>query len=268
MVSNALPSLLLFVSALLYWAELWTSKRRFARAAFGVLVAGTVLGTLALFTPQASGITLVSGLEGSLFRFAWFIAVVYVASELWLKLPVLGAFVAPLLFLLTIPQALSHSSAIPRTAAAADPLVTLHIALVLLGGGLFAVAFVAGTLYLFQERRLKAKHVGRFLMKLPSITKLDSLNLWLLLTGFPLLTVGIAVGIASAKQAWGVYWKWDYKGVGAIVTWLIFAALIHGRLVFGWKGRKAAAGAILGFIAIVATVLVSSYFTASLRLGP
>jgi ABC-type transport system involved in cytochrome c biogenesis permease subunit len=97
--------------------------------------------------------------------------------------------------------------------------------------------------------------------KLPSLTKLDGLNHLCLLVGFPILSLGIAVGILSAKRVWGEFWKWDPKEFWALITWLLYAALIHGRLVFGWKGRKAAVGAILGFFAIIATIVVIGYFS-------
>ncbi|TFG74553.1 MAG: c-type cytochrome biogenesis protein CcsB, partial [Thermodesulfobacteriales bacterium] len=76
---------------------------------------------------------------------------------------------------------------------------------------------------------------------------------------FPLVTVGIALGFLLAKEILGSNWVWGHKETWSMVTWILYAVLIHGRLSSGWKGRKAAWGAVLGFAIILFTLFVIGY---------
>nr|WRW10645.1 cytochrome c biogenesis protein [Ascoseira mirabilis] len=68
--------------------------------------------------------------------------------------------------------------------------------------------------------------------------------------GFPFLTIGIIAGAVWANEAWGSYWSWDPKETWALITWLIFAAYLHLRLIVGWKGQNPAILASIGFIVV------------------
>ena len=70
-----------------------------------------------------------------------------------------------------------------------------------------------------------------------------------------MLTMGLVTGIVYAKSVWGHFWSWDPKEVWSGVTWLIYAALLHGRISVGWRGQKAAIMSIIGFAALVFTFL-------------
>ncbi len=248
-------------STLLYWTHLWTQSPRPSKLGYYLIVIGALAQTIILVKVFMMDKPVFTGIERSLFLFAWFIAIAFIASDLKLKVSVLGTFVAPLIFLLTVPIIIIPHGIIEANPSIRNPWILLHVMIVFLGEAIFTVAFVAGFLYIFQERRLKSKRIGSFLMKLPSLTRLDRLNHLCLLIGFPILTVGLALGVLSAKQIWGVFWKWDYKEVWALGTWFLFGVLMHGRLMFSWKGRRAAVGAILGFAVIIATMFVISYLT-------
>jgi cytochrome c-type biogenesis protein CcsB len=73
--------------------------------------------------------------------------------------------------------------------------------------------------------------------------------------GFPLMTMGIISGAIWANSAWGGYWRWDPKETWALITWFLYAALLHGRLTIGWRGRRAAIFAIIGFLCLLFTFL-------------
>jgi ABC-type transport system involved in cytochrome c biogenesis permease subunit len=69
------------------------------------------------------------------------------------------------------------------------------------------------------------------------------------------MTLGIISGAVWANSAWGGYWRWDPKETWALITWFWYAALLHGRLSIGWRGRRAAIFAIIGFVALVFSFL-------------
>ena len=110
-------------------------------------------------------------------------------------------------------------------------------------------------MYLVQEHQLKSKRIGAITQRLPSLKVLDDLNYQSLTYGFPLLTLGIITGAIWAEYAWGRYWNWDPKETWSLITWLFYAALLHQRLTVGWRGRKAAIMAIIGFLAVLFTFL-------------
>jgi cytochrome c-type biogenesis protein CcsB len=131
----------------------------------------------------------------------------------------------------------------------------IHTTLAFLGEAFLGLAFCGGLMYLIQENQIKNKKWSQFLHRLPSLQTLDDLNYLCLSLGFPFLTLGIITGSIWAEYAWGSYWNWDPKETWSLVTWLIYAALLHGRLTIGWRGRRAAYFLIIGFAVVLFTFL-------------
>lgn len=252
-------SLIYLISSILYCSHLWTQNQSVSRWGFHTFRIGVALHTVDLVLTYLKGDPIAGGLDRSLYFFSWFIAIVYIVSQSRFKAIVFGAFVAPLAFLMTIPSVILPQGIIEHDPSLRNPWILIHIALVFLGEALFTIAFIAGVLYLFQEKRIKSKRIGTFLMKLPSLTSLDNLNQVCLFLGFPLVTLGLALGLLSAKEIWGTFWSWGPKETWSIVTWFLYAVLIHGRLATGWRGRKAALGAVLGFGVVLFTFFVIGY---------
>jgi len=248
-----------FLSSIFYGTHLWTARRDLSKIGFYFIVAGTALQTISLIYIYIKGDPLTQGFETTLYLFAWFISLVCIASQIKFKASLLGAFAAPLAFIMTLPHIILPQGIIEHNATLSNPWILVHIALILLGEALFTVAFISGLLYIFQEKKIKSKHVSSFLEKFPSLTTLDGINHLCLLIGFPLVTIGIALGLLLAKEIWGASWEWGQKETWSLVTWFLYAVLIHGRLASGWKGRKAAWGAVLGFGIILFTLFVIGY---------
>jgi cytochrome c-type biogenesis protein CcsB len=129
----------------------------------------------------------------------------------------------------------------------------IHTILAFLGYAAFAVACGIGIMYLLQEHYLKSKHLGGLFHRMPSLQVLDEINYKLITLGFPLLTLAIITGALWAESAWGAYWRWDPKEVWSLLTWFIYALVLHVRLTVGWRGKKAAILSIIGFSAVLFT---------------
>ncbi len=85
---------------------------------------------------------------------------------------------------------------------------------------------------------------------------LDEITYKSIATGFPIFTLGgLIFGAIWADQAWGVYWSWDPKETWSLITWFIYAFYLHGRMIRGWKDKKAAIVAVIGFMAVMFTYL-------------
>lgn len=250
-----------FISSIFYGSQFWTKRKNLPKLGFYFILVGAVVQTVSLAYTYLQSNSLAQGFDTTLYLFAWFISLVYIASQFKFKASVLGAFAAPLVFILTMPLLIIPHGLIDANQTLSNPWILIHIALILAGEALFTVAFISGVLYIFQENQIKSKHVGRLLENFPSLTTLDKINHLCLIIGFPLVTIGIALGFLLAKQIFGEQWVWGHKETWSMVTWILYAILIHGRLSSGWKGRKAALGAILGFAIILLTLFVIGFLT-------
>jgi cytochrome c-type biogenesis protein CcsB len=172
----------------------------------------------------------------------------------------LSVFVFPLIFVMTFVANLSYdpSSAIPSVLR--SNWIYIHIPLVFLGFTALFLAFAAAVMYLLQERELKSKRPTMFHNRLPSLEICDDLAYKSLAIGFPMITLGIVSGALWAQTAWGSAWARDIKVMLSFVTWFVYLLLIHYRLIAGWRGKKAAYLAIVGFIGVLLTFLAANPF--------
>lgn len=85
---------------------------------------------------------------------------------------------------------------------------------------------------------------------------LDEITYKSIAIGFPLFTIGgLIMGAIWANSAWGKYWSWDPKETWSLITWLVYALYLHARFVAGWRGKRVAILAVIGFIAVIFTYL-------------
>ncbi len=100
---------------------------------------------------------------------------------------------------------------------------------------------------------------------LPDADNLDRITYKTIGIAFPLLTLMIAAGAYWANQTWGSYWSWDPKETWAAITWLVYAGYLHMRVTRGWRGRRAAYFAILGFAIVMFTFFGVTYLLPGLH---
>ncbi len=203
----------------------------------------------------AAGYFPITNLFESLGFFSWAVVLAMILLQIRLAAPVVGAIVLPIAFLFALGAFAFESAVAPLPPALQSNWLYLHTTLAFLGDAFFVIAFAGGLLYLVQERQLKRHRVGGLYHRLPSLDLLDRINYRSLTIGFPLLTLGIITGAVWAEYAWGAYWQWDPKETWSLITWFIYAALVHARLTVGWRGRKAAYLSIAGFLAVLFTFL-------------
>jgi ABC-type transport system involved in cytochrome c biogenesis permease subunit len=166
-----------------------------------------------------------------------------------------------MLGLLALPVALgmlAYAATIPATIEPLVPalqnnmLLTIHVACAIVAYGSFTVAFAAALLYLIQPA------TGRWGLPKPEV--LDEIGYRAIVVGFPFLTLTVVLGALWADIAWGSYWSWDPKETASLVTWLIYGAYLHARVMRGWRGNKAAWLLIVGFGATLLTYFGNLFF--------
>ncbi len=238
------------------------------RSAGKMMVGITVLG----FLVHSASIVFRYALEGHLPMaspheaasfFAWCVVLIFLVMEYRYKLGLLGSFIMPLVFALMLA-----ASMLPRAMGPLPPVLTsywlgVHTFLAFLANASFVLAAGVSVMYLIQDHYLKSKRLGELFARLPSIQTLDYLNYRLITVGFPLFTLAIITGAIWANSAWGSYWNWDPREVWALITWLIFATVLHARLLAGWRGKRAAVLTIVG----LATIFIAFFGVQLLKRG-
>src|SRR4030067_1860596 len=249
-------SFLYLFGTLAYRAYVLCLKGVLSRTAAIIVSFGFASHTLAILTRYfEAGYPPVTNLSESLSFFAWMIIGLLLMANLKYKIKVLGSFLPPIALILML-----FAFALPKEILPLAPVLRsfwhpFHVTFAFLGNAIFTLAFCSGVIYLIQEHQLKSKKMGAIAKRLPSLKVLDDLNYRALTFGFPLLTLGIITGAVWAEYAWGRYWGWDPKETWSLITWFLYAALLHQRLTVGWRGRKAAIMAIVGFLAVLFTFL-------------
>jgi cytochrome c-type biogenesis protein CcsB len=235
---------------------------RWADAATVSLGGGAVLQTIDLVSRglQAGNVPVVNFAQ-SLCFLAWLTALAGLAVIVRLRMPVVGAFVAPIaLAALGVASVTMRHRRLVIPESLRSAWLPIHVMLAFLGDTFFVLAAGVSAVYLIYERRLKAK---RALTagddRAPSLEKLDRVNYHLLGWGFLMLSLAIVSGAIWADATWGQFWSWEPQEIWSLVIWLLYAALLESRLTVGWRGRRVAALTIVVF-----TVLVGSFLGVSL----
>ena len=203
----------------------------------------------------AAGYTPITNLHEALSFFSLAIVGLFIYFEHRYKLHILGSFVTPVALAMMI-AALGFPTAIGElNPALKSRWLAAHTIFAFGGYAAFTVSFGAAIMYLIQQRFLKQKKFGPLYQRLPSLDMLDDISYRCLTFGFPLLTFAIISGAIWAETAWGTYWSWDPKETWSLITWFVYAALLHGRLTTGWRGKNASILSIIGFCILLFTFL-------------
>lgn len=248
---------LYLASAVAYLMFLLRSSESRAPIAFWFSVLGFAVHTLSImhraifskFFPLATAFDALS-------FFAWLIIGLFLIVRYRDPSPIFGSIATPLACVLMLyGSTLSYQIREPLIPILKSWWLPIHVSLALAGNGIFALIAVGGLMYIIQERLIKTKKLGRYHKLLPSLETLDAINRRGLPLGFFFLTLGIISGALWAGSAWGFYWSWDPKETWSLITWLIYAAIIHQRLALGWRGKRIAVLAILGFALVIFTFI-------------
>ena len=148
----------------------------------------------------------------------------------------------------------------------------LHLLVAIAAYSLFTIAALHALLMALLDRRLHsplqapAQGLGRVFAQLPSLLALEKLLFQLIWVGFLLLTATLVSGVFFSEQLFGRALRFEHKTVFTIASWLVFACLLGGRVVFGWRGRTALRWTFAGFLMLL-LAYVGSRFVLEVILG-
>lgn len=141
----------------------------------------------------------------------------------------------------------------------------LHLLVAIAAYSLLTIAALHALLMALLDRRLHAPTqmpaigLGRVFSQLPSLLALERLLFRLIGAGFVLLTATLLTGVVFSEQLFGRALRFEHKTVFTIASWLVFAGLLGGRIVFGWRGRTALRWTFAGFLMLLLAYVGSRF---------
>ena len=172
----------------------------------------------------------------------------------------LGVFVLlPVLLTLGLAVAVLYTESAQLVPALKSVWLVIHVSAAIIASAILTIGFAETICYLVQDRRERVPAEQRkpsFMDRLPSATALDRSAYRMHAFAFPIWTFAVIAGAIWAENAWGRYWGWDPKETWAFITWMVYACYLHARATAGWRGRKAAYVALLGYATFLFNYLV------------
>ncbi|MBU1233441.1 MAG: c-type cytochrome biogenesis protein CcsB [Proteobacteria bacterium] len=249
-----------FVASAVYLVFFFSQREKLRTIGRMILLGSGILQSCYILSRYLiAGYTPITSQHEAVTFFAWSVTWAYLSFRWRYTVKNFGTFVALMVLILLLLAATVSREFSPLAPALQSLWLPVHAGVAVIAYGFLALAFIGGIMYLLQERELKSKRFGFFFSRLPSLDALDQLNSHCLTIGFVFLTLGIITGSVWARQAWGTYWQWDPKETWSLITWFLYAAQIHQRLTAGWRGKRAAVMAIVGFSSVIFTLWGVTY---------
>mgnify|MGYP001794099328 CR=1 FL=1 len=210
-----------------------------------------------------------SNLYESVLFLTWCLNTVQLISELKTSSIIIGSILTPIQLALigfssfVLPQEMQKpASLVP---ALQSNWLMLHVSMMMLSYAILILGSLLSVLIVLLSKKTKLVLTNESTTSLNSTDSVSSkkssskekllfnLDIWSYRTiglGHIALTLGILAGAVWANESWGSYWSWDPKETWSLITWLVFTAYLHARLVNNWKGAKTAIIGSVGFVSI------------------
>lgn len=131
------------------------------------------------------------------------------------------------------------------------PAFAAHLIMALTAYSLFTIAALHALLMAVVEKHLHKPVPPRLVTALPPLLTLERLLFNLIGVGFVLLTLTLVSGGIFAEELFGQPLPFNHKTVFGFTSWLVFAGLLIGRRVYGWRGRTAIYWTLAGFVLLL-----------------
>ncbi len=268
---NAAPLVLYAAALVAYAAHFARRNAAVGRTATTLLIFASLSHTFVVGMQTMSvGQVPVAGPTSAISTFVWLLGLAYLYTELTTDERSMGVFILPLLVALQSIPAL-RPTVEDRAPVLQGPLFGVHVSSLLFAYASFALACVIGITYVLLFKEIKAKHLGFFYARLPSLQVLDRMNQVAVLVGWTFLTIGILVGAIWAAQVRGygpgsidprvqAMSLQDPKIFVALVCWFVYSFELFAARRIGWGGRRAAYLSAVGFAIVLLNFVPVSYF--------
>jgi len=252
----------LFIAAAILYAVCALLPSRRGAAISGVTAVAWALHGVALWPDMVTDGTLRIGFAFMLSAALWISVAAYWIENRNFALDGMRRMVMPCAAVAAVLPPLFPGSLMPVQAQ--SPAFGWHVAVAVMAYSTLTIAAFHAVLMALQEARLHAKTskngwLGGALDQLPALLTMEKLLFRMIWIGFVLLSLTVLSGVVFSEQLFGKALRWDHKNVFALLSWLLFAALLAGRRWRGWRGKTALRFTLAGF-ATLALAYVGSRF--------
>jgi len=262
-----MPSILLYVAASLlyaglgyhFWRTRWRGKGapRIAPWERAAILAPLALHTWLIYDMLFGQPELRFGFGQALSVILWLSVLLYWIESLFFELEGMQAPILALAAVCAFLPALFPGLAGQPYAHSIE--FRLHLLLAMLAYGLFTIAALHAMLMTLMERRLHGGAMSGPFAALPPLLTMERLLFRVILAGFVLLTLTLLTGVVFSETLFGQAMKFTHKTLFAVISWLIFAALLAGRFFYGWRGRMALRWTLAGFLTLLLAYVGSRF---------
>ena len=260
-----ITALLYALLGLYFWRTRWQPVSHQARSSggsvrkwekFAVLVP-LALHSALLYQSTFTGTGFNLGVGNAVSAILWLAVLIYWTVSFFYNLEGLQALVLPLAALcVLLPWLLPTTHILSNIGLPAFP---AHFLLSMLAYSLFTIAALHAVLMAVVERRLHDGALPEMLHTLPPLLTMETLLFRIIATGFVLLTLALVSGILFSEELFHKPAQFTHKTLFAFISWGIFAALLGGRKIYGWRGRIAMRWTLAGFIALILAYVGSKF---------
>lgn len=266
-----ITSLMYAALAVYFWRTRWAVAAPASTARAGsrtlehlAVLVPLLLHAMLLYNSMFAGDGMHLGVGNAISTIVWLTVAIYWLGNLFYNIEALQAMVLPVAAVCALlPVLFPAVRALPNTELAA---FKVHLLISMLAYSLFTIASLHVLLMALLERRLHGGELPVALQKLPPLLTMETLLFRIITAGFVLLTLTLATGIVFSEELLGKAMRFNHKTVFGILSWLIFAALLGGRWLYGWRGRVAVRWTLTGFLMLV-LAYVGSKFVLEVILG-
>lgn len=215
-----------------------------------------LLQGILVLTPMLGQHLFVSGFGHMLNLLAWLMVLMYWSGSFYFRLNGLQLMLFPMVLLCLLMGWLFPGG---NARTAMTPLFTVHITVSVLAYCLFGLAALLAVLLILLTRALHKHRFTRLMAFLPPLLSMEKLMFLAVQIGFALLTVSLFTGLVFAEQIFGHALRFSHKTVFGMTAWVMYALLLFSHYRYAWRGKKAAAWTIAGFIAVMLAYVGSKF---------
>jgi ABC-type uncharacterized transport system permease subunit len=223
---------------------------------FAILIP-LILHGYTLYLSIFAGSGLSFGVGNAVSSIVWLTALIYWLSSFFYRLEVLQTLVAPVAAVAVLLPLVFPS--LRPLANTEFPAFKAHILVAMMAYSLLTIAVLHALLMAVVERRLHHPTMPSVLANLPPLLTMEKLLFRIIWAGFILLTLTLVSGVVFSEEVFGQPLKFTHKTLFGFISWGVFAALLTGRELYGWRGRIAIRWTLIGFVILLLAYLGSKF---------
>jgi len=166
-------------------------------------------------------------------------------------------FVSPVGFILTVPLIMINSQ--ETGVSYSNKILIAHVLLNILSHTTLLISSIFSLMFIYQHKNFKDKKVKK-ISRLPSLSLIEKINFNLIITSFPIMTIGLTLGFLLSKNQIGSYWFGTVSAI-SIFSWLIYFSLIQLKITFNLSGFKLSLISLFGFGSIIGGYIVMYFLS-------